>query len=77
MEDGRVVTYLRWLNRGGQACSSPIGAKPKLLDQLHEALRSRHYSCRAVTKAGLTKRAACPIFRHSSATHPLESGYEI
>jgi integrase len=45
--------------------NSPASAqKPKLLDRLSEALRSRHY-CRR------TK------FRHSFATHLLEGGYDI
>ena len=31
----------------------------------------------AVSRSGLTKRATCHTFRHSFATHLLESGYDI
>lgn len=32
---------------------------------------------RAVIESGLVKRATCHSFRHSFATHLLESGYDI
>ena len=47
--------------------------KPRLFDRLREALRVR----RAAAKTGLTERATCRAFRHSFATHPLESGRDI
>ncbi len=69
MQNVRAVTYVRNLNGGGQARSSVVGAKPKLLDQLREALRSRHYSRRIEQAYCLWVKRF--IFFHS-VRHPAE-----
>lgn len=53
--------------------SSLEKGKPKLLDQLREALRVR----RGGQSRIYTKRATCHTFRPSFATHLLERGYDI
>lgn len=69
MEDGRAVTYVRSLNGGGQARSSVVGAKPKLLDRLRQELRSRHYSRR--TEQAYVMWVKRFIFFHN-VRHPAE-----
>ncbi|MGH8555646.1 MAG: integron integrase, partial [Gammaproteobacteria bacterium] len=43
---------------------------------VHETILQRAVK-EAVRKAGVVKRAGCHTFRHSFATHLLESGYDI
>ena len=83
---GRVFPLVR--DRG---IEYPVSGhqKFKLLDQMRQALRSRHYSSRteqiymqwtpkeAVCRAGIIKHVGGHAFRDSFATHLLEAGYDI
>jgi len=46
MQEPNVVTDTKDMGSRDQHPSAVPGAKPRLLDQLREALRSRHYSRR-------------------------------
>ena len=52
--------------------------RPKLLDRLREALRSRHYSRRTEENCGhWAKEATYHRFQRSFAAHPVEGDYDI
>jgi len=69
MQDVSVATYTRKMDEGQSGRSSVSGAKPKLLDQLREALRSRHYSRRTEQTYGMWVKRF--IYFHN-VRHPAE-----
>ena len=59
----------------GRICRDPHFGPPSRY-HLHESAIQRSVAD-AVRRAGVTKRVTCHTFRHSFATHLLESGYDI
>src|SRR5262245_57140722 len=71
----------------------PRRDKPKLLDQVRDVVRRKHYSIRTdqayidwikrfiiyhgMDAAGIVKRANCYSLRHSFAPHLMSKGYDI
>lgn len=66
MQNASVVTRIWKVNEGHPGRSSVGGAKPKLLDQLREALRSRHYSRQ-------TEQTYCMWFKRFIYFHNIRS----
>jgi integron integrase len=59
----------------GRICRDPRFGPPSRY-HLHESVVQRAVA-EAARRAGVTKRVSCHVFRHSFATHLLESGYDI
>jgi integrase len=70
-------TERRWqfVFPASRICSDPAFGPPSRF-HLHESVIQKGVAT-AARRAGITARVSCHTFRHSFATHLLESGYDI
>lgn len=65
----------QWVFPGSRVHSDPVEGR-HWRHHLHESSIQRAVK-QAVRRSGIAKKATCHTFRHSFATHLLESGYDI